>query len=127
MQRSLVNASKVLSFYLQGIRYATGVGVVYLFALSLRAIGRASNPVYREFLQVLNRAVKEPTLANKVTLAFTYSKIAHLLQPVTVDPYVTVKSLLSCFKQARTDLFKLFTTSPSGLQFLMVAGKKIDR
>ena len=41
--------------------------MVYLFAVSLRAIGRATNPAYREFLQILNDATKEPTLANKVS------------------------------------------------------------
>jgi hypothetical protein len=52
----------------QAGRYLTGVGVVYLFALSLRAIGRATNPVYRDFLQILDKAVREPSPANRVRL-----------------------------------------------------------
>ena len=50
----------------QGFKYLSGIGIVYLFAITLRAIGRASNPVYKEYLQVLSKAIKEPTAANKV-------------------------------------------------------------
>ncbi len=52
----------------QGFRYLTGIGFVYMVAVTLRAIGRATNPVYKEFLVVLDKAIKEPTQVNKVSI-----------------------------------------------------------
>jgi hypothetical protein len=52
----------------QGLRYLTGIGFVYIVAVTMRALGRATNPVYKEFLLVLEKAVKEPTQANKVSV-----------------------------------------------------------
>ena len=52
----------------QGFRYLTGIGFVYMVAVTLRAIGRVNNPVYKEFLVVLDKAIKEPTQVNKVSI-----------------------------------------------------------
>ena len=45
-----------------------GVCVLYVASMNIRALGRATNPTYREFLEVLTSALRDFNAENKKLL-----------------------------------------------------------
>ena len=46
-------------------KFLVGVCVLYMVSMNIRALGRATNPTYREFLQTLNSALRDFNAENK--------------------------------------------------------------
>ena len=46
-------------------KFLVGVCVLYMVSMNIRALGRATNPTYREFLQTLNTALRDFNAENK--------------------------------------------------------------
>ena len=46
-----------------------GIGLLYFSAYYIRGIGRVFNPVYRQFIDVLAKASRNPTTDNKALLS----------------------------------------------------------
>ena len=46
-------------------KFLMGVCAIYVLSMNIRALGRATNPTYREFLEVLTSALREFNAENK--------------------------------------------------------------
>ena len=46
-------------------KFVMGVCAIYVFSMNIRALGRVTNPTYREFLEVLTSALREFNVENK--------------------------------------------------------------
>jgi hypothetical protein len=49
-------------------KFLMGVCVIYVVSMNIRAFGRAANPTYREFLEVLTSSLKNFSTENKKQL-----------------------------------------------------------
>ena len=46
-------------------KFLVGVCVLYVVSMNIRALGRVTNPTYREFLETLNSALQDFNVENK--------------------------------------------------------------
>ena len=46
-------------------KFMMGVCVLYVVSMNIRALGRATNPTYREFLEILTSTLRDFNIENK--------------------------------------------------------------